>query len=164
MAVKKTSVDDLAKKVAAATAPKAEVKNVAEPKVEKKVEAKAEAPKAEAPKADAPKAEVKKAPAKKAAPAKKETAKAEKKAPAKKEAAKAEKKAAPAKKAPAKKAEPKVELHIQYQGGDVNMSDIEARVIEDLGGKKPTQLNIYYQPENGMVYYTANDVKGEIHY
>ncbi len=159
MAVKKTSVDDLAKKVAAATAPKAEVKKVAEPKVEKKVEAKAEAPKAEA-----PKAEVKKAPAKKAAPAKKETAKAEKKAPAKKETAKAEKKAAPAKKAPAKKAEPKVELHIQYQGGDVNMSDIEARVIEDLGGKKPTQLNIYYQPENGMVYYTANDVKGEIHY
>ncbi len=160
MAVKKTSVDDLAKKVAAATAPKAEVKEVAEPKVEKKVEAKAEAPKAE----------VKKAPAKKAAPAKKETAKAEKKAPAKKaapakkETAKAEKKAAPAKKAPAKKAEPKVELHIQYQGGDVNMSDIEARVIEDLGGKKPTQLNIYYQPENGMVYYTANDVKGEIHY
>ena len=154
MAVKKTSVDDLAKKVAAATAPKAEVKKVAEPKVEKKVEAKAEAPKAEA-----PKAEVKKAPAKKAAPAKKETAKAEKKAPAKKETAKAEKKAAPA-----KKAEPKVELHIQYQGGDVNMSDIEARVIEDLGGKKPTQLNIYYQPENGMVYYTANDVKGEIHY
>ena len=159
MAVKKTSVDDLAKKVAAATAPKAEAKKLADPKVEKKVEVKAEAPKAEV----------------KKAPAKKETAKAEKKpaakkaAPAKKEAAKAEKKpaakkAAPAKKAAAKKAEPKVELHIQYQGGDVNMSDIEARVIEDLGGKKPTQLNIYYQPENGMVYYTANDVKGEIHY
>lgn len=162
MTVKKTSVDDLAKKVAAATAPKAEEKKIVEPKVEKKEEVKAEAPKAE----------TKKVAAKKAAPAKKKAAKGEKKAPAKaekktlskKEAAKTEKKAASAKKAAAKKAEPKVELHIQYQGGDVNMSDIEARVIEDLGGKKPTQLNIYYQPENGMVYYTANDVKGEIHY
>ena len=141
MTVKKTSVDDLAKKVAAATAPKAEEKKIVEPKVEKKEEVKAEAPKAETKKVTAKKAAL-----------------------PKKEAAKTEKKAAPAKKAVAKKAEPKVELHIQYQGGDVNMSDIEARVIEDLGGKKPTQLNIYYQPENRMVYYTANDVKGEIRY
>ncbi len=156
MTVKKTSVDDLAKKVAAATAPKAEEKKIVEPKVEKKEEVKAEAPKAETKKVAAKKEAAK---AEKKAPAK-----AEKKTSAKKEAAKTEKKAAPAKKAVAKKAEPKVELHIQYQGGDVNMSDIEARVIEDLGGKKPTQLNIYYQPENGMVYYTANDVKGEIRY
>ena len=116
--------------------------------------------KVEAAKAAAPaKEEVKKAaaPAKKAAPAKAA-------APAKEEVKKA---AAPAKKAPAKKAAPAkatapkaVKLFVEYQGGQVSTQDIAAKAAEASGKKAIKELNVYYQPETNMVYYTADGTEG----
>lgn len=124
--------------------------------------------KVEAAKAAAPaKEEVKKAaaPAKKAAPAK-AAAPAKKEEPAKKAAAPA-KKAEPAKKAPAKKAAPAkatapkaVKLFVEYQGGQVSTQDIAAKAAEASGKKAIKELNVYYQPETNMVYYTADGTEG----
>ena len=128
--------------------------------------------KVEAAKAAAPaKEEVKKAaPAKKAEPAKKAAAPAKeevkKAAPAKK-AEPAKKAAAPAKKAPAKKAAPAkatapkaVKLFVEYQGGQVSTEDIAAKAAEASGKKAIKELNVYYQPETNMVYYTADGTEG----
>lgn len=130
--------------------------------------------KVEAAKAAAPaKEEVKKAaaPAKKAAPAK-AAAPAKKEEPAKKAAAPAKKAepakkaAAPAKKAPAKKAAPAatapkaVKLFVEYQGGQVSTQDIAAKAAEASGKKAIKELNVYYQPETNMVYYTADGTEG----
>ena len=101
------------------------------------VEKKAAAPKAE--KAVAPKAE------KVAAP------KAEKKAAA----PKAAKKAAP--KAAAKASESVV---IEFQGGQINVADIVAAV--KAVAPKAKELKVYYQPENGVAYYTADGVEGSV--
>lgn len=119
--------------------------------------------KVEAAKAAAPaKEEVKKAaaPAKKAAPAK-VAAPAKKEEPAKKAAAPA-KKAEPAKKAaPAKATAPKaVKLFVEYQGGQVSTQDIAAKAAEASGKKAIKELNVYYQPETNMVYYTADGTEG----
>ena len=119
--------------------------------------------KVEAAKAAAPaKEEVKKAaaPAKKAAPAK-AAAPAKKEEPAKKAAAPA-KKAEPAKKAtPAKATAPKaVKLFVEYQGGQVSTQDIAAKAAEASGKKAIKELNVYYQPETNMVYYTADGTEG----
>lgn len=125
--------------------------------------------KVEAAKAAAPaKEEVKKAaaPAKKAAPAK-AAAPAKKEEPAKKAAEPAKKAAAPAKKAPAKKAAPAkatapkaVKLFVEYQGGQVSTQDIAAKAAEASGKKAIKELNVYYQPETNMVYYTADGTEG----
>ena len=113
-------------------------KKAAAPKAEKKVaapkaEKKAAAPKAE--KAVAPKAE------KVAAP------KAEKKAAAPKAA----------KKAAAKASESVV---IEFQGGQINVADIVAAV--KAVAPKAKELKVYYQPENGVAYYTADGVEGSV--
>lgn len=124
--------------------------------------------KVEAAKAAAPaKEEVKKAaPAKAAAPAKKEEPAKKAAAPAKK-AEPAKKAAAPAKKAPAKKATPAkatapkaVKLFVEYQGGQVSTQDIAAKAAEASGKKAIKELNVYYQPETNMVYYTADGTEG----
>lgn len=101
--------------------------------------------------------------AKAAAPAKEEAKKAA--APAKK--AEPAKKAAPAKKAPAKKAAPAkatapkaVKLFVEYQGGQVSTEDIAAKAAEASGKKAIKELNVYYQPETNMVYYTADGTEG----
>ena len=101
--------------------------------------------------------------AKAAAPAKEEVKKA---APAKK-AEPAKKAAAPAKKAPAKKAAPAkatapkaVKLFVEYQGGQVSTEDIAAKAAEASGKKAIKELNVYYQPETNMVYYTADGTEG----
>ena len=101
--------------------------------------------------------------AKAAAPAKEEAKKAA--APAKK--AEPAKKAAPAKKAPAKKAAPAkatapkaVKLFVEYQGGQVSTEDIAAKAAEASGKKTIKELNVYYQPETNMVYYTADGTEG----
>lgn len=142
MAVKKTSVKDLEAKAAA---PK---------KAAEKAPAKAPVKKA-AEKTEAKKEEVKEAvkEAETKAAAKVTTAKE-----TAKEAVKTVAKKAPAKKAPAKTKE---ELFIQYQGGNVAMSDIIAKAVEASGKKSVKELNVYYQPENAKVYYTADDEKGE---
>lgn len=119
--------------------------------------------KVEAAKAAAPaKEEVKKAaaPAKKAEPAKKAATPAKKEEPAKKVAAPAKK--APAKKtAPAKATAPKaVKLFVEYQGGQVSTEDIAAKAAEASGKKAIKELNVYYQPETNMVYYTADGTEG----
>ena len=113
--------------------------------------------KVEAAKAAAPaKEEVKKA----AAPAKKAAAPAKKAEPAKKAAAPAKK--APAKKAaPAKATAPKaVKLFVEYQGGQVSTEDIAEKAAEASGKKAIKELNVYYQPETNMVYYTADGTEG----
>ena len=127
--------------------------------------------KVEAAKAAAPaKEEVKKAaaPAKKAAPAK-AAAPAKKEEPAKKAAAPAKKAepakkaAAPAKKAPAKKAAPvktTEKVFVEFAGGQIEMSVIVDKAKEALGNKTVKELNVYYQPETGMVYYTADGESG----
>ncbi len=96
--------------------------------------------------------------AKAAAPAKEEVKKA---------AAPAKKAAAPAKKAPAKKAAPAkatapkaVKLFVEYQGGQVSTEDIAAKAAEASGKKAIKELNVYYQPETNMVYYTADGTEG----
>ena len=71
---------------------------------------------------------------------------------------KAEAKKAPAKKAAAKAKETFV---IQYQGKDFTSDEIVAKVVEAVGKKTIKDLNVYYQPETGKVYYTADDVKGD---
>ena len=103
----------------------------------KKEEVKKEEPKA---------AEVKTAPAKKAAPVKKE-----------------EPKAAATKKAPAKKAAPvktTEKVFVEFAGGQIEMSVIVDKAKEALGNKTVKELNVYYQPETGMVYYTADGESG----
>ena len=112
--------------------------------------------------------DVKKESAPKAAPA-------EEKKPVKKEAVQVEKAseeapakaAAPAKKAPAKKAAPAkatapkaVKLFVEYQGGQVSTQDIAAKAAEASGKKAIKELNVYYQPETNMVYYTADGTEG----
>ena len=91
--------------------------------------------------------ETKAAPAKKTAPAKKEETKA----------------AAPAKKAPAKKAAPAKtteNVFVEFAGGQIDMAAIVAKVKEVIGNKTVKELNVYYQPETGMVYYTADGESG----
>lgn len=91
--------------------------------------------------------ETKAAPAKKTAPAKKEETKA----------------AAPAKKAPAKKAAPAKtteNVFVEFAGGQIKMAAIVAKVKEVIGNKTVKELNVYYQPETGMVYYTADGESG----
>lgn len=142
MAVKKATVDSTMAKVEAATknvtetkteAKKASAKKVAETaaKAEEKVEAPA--------KADAKKTTAKKAPAKKTTEAKAETTK----------------------KAPAKKAATATtNVVIEYAGGQVVTADIVAKATEVSGKKSIKSLNVYYQPENGMVYFTADGEEG----
>ena len=91
--------------------------------------------------------ETKAAPAKKAAPVKEEETKA----------------AAPAKKATAKKAAPAKtteNVFVEFAGGQIKMAAIVAKVKEVIGNKTVKELNVYYQPETGMVYYTADGESG----
>ncbi|MBD5096625.1 MAG: hypothetical protein HDT40_06435 [Lachnospiraceae bacterium] len=134
MAVKKATVDSTMAKVEAA---KAETKAT----TVKKEEAKAETKAAPAKKAAAKPAA--KAPAKKAAPAKKETAKKE-----------------VAKKAAPKAAAPVAKVFIEFNNGQVSAEEITARAVEISGKKSVKNLNVYYQPETGMVYFTADGEEG----
>ena len=40
------------------------------------------------------------------------------------------------------------------------MAAIVAQVKEVIGNKTVKELNVYYQPETGMVYYTADGESG----
>ena len=122
--------EEAAKKTAATAAKAAPVKASVKKEEVKKEEA----------------AEVKTAPAKKAAPVKKE-----------------EPKAAATKKAPAKKAAPvktTEKVFVEFAGGQIEMSVIVDKAKEALGYKTVKELNVYYQPETGMVYYTADGESG----
>jgi hypothetical protein len=134
MAVKKATVAETMAKVAA-----------------KATEAKAEAPKAAPAKTAEKKTEEKKAPAKAAAKATTEK-KAATKAPAK----------APAKKAAPAKASQNV--YIEYAGGQVSTADLIARATAASGKKSVKALNVYYQPETNMVYFTADGDEGSFAY
>ena len=98
------------------------------------------------------KAEVKeeKKPAAKTVAAKTEPAKAEAKKPAAKK---------PAAKKPAV-AKTTETVFVEYNNGQINVSDIVAKAKEALGNKAVKELNVYYQPETGMVYYTADGESG----
>ena len=114
------------------------------------------------PVAVAPKAEEKKVEpvaAVKAEPAAEKKVAAVKKAAAKKPAVK---KAAAAKKPAAKKST--VNLFVQYQGGNVSTDDIVKKALEVSGKKTVKELNVYYQPENNIVYFTADGENGSFNY
>ena len=86
-----------------------------------------------------------------------------KKEEAAKKTAATETKAAPAKKAPAKKAAPAKtteNVFVEFAGGQIKMAAIVAKVKEVIGNKTVKELNVYYQPETGMVYYTADGESG----
>ena len=83
-------------------------------------------------------------------------AEAVKKAEAAKEVKAAAKK--PAAKKPAAKTTETV--FVEYNNGQINVSDIVAKAKEALGNKAVKELNVYYQPETGMVYYTADGESG----
>ncbi|MDE5965748.1 MAG: hypothetical protein K2G89_02845 [Lachnospiraceae bacterium] len=145
--IKKTGsaqIDEAMKKVDAA---KATVKKAEEAK------------KAEPAKAAAKKAEPAKTAAKKAEPAKTAAKKAE---PAKTAAKTAAKKTATKKAAPAKKTAAKQEVFLEWAGNKLSTEDIVAKVKAASGKKTIKELNIYVQPETNMVYYTADDEKGDI--
>lgn len=144
MAVKKATVDSTMAKVEAAA-------KAAAP-AEKKAPAKKSAPAKKAEVKEEVKAEVKAvAPAEKKAPAKKA-------APAKKTETKA---AAPAKKAPAKKAvAPATKVVIEYANGQVDTADIVSKAVAASGKASIKNLNVYYQPETNMVYFTADGEEG----
>ena len=95
-----------------------------------------------------------KKPAAKTVAAKTEPAKTEVKAEAKKPAAK---KPAAKKPAVAKTTET---VFVEYNNGQINVSDIVAKAKEALGNKAVNELNVYYQPETGKVYYTADGESG----
>ena len=63
-------------------------------------------------------------------------------------------------KAPAKKAATETNVVIEYAGGQVATADIAAKAVEVSGKKSIKSLNVYYQPENGMVYFTADGEEG----
>jgi len=145
MAVKKATVDSTMAKVEAAKAAETKVTGV-KPAAKKTVAKKAE-----------PAKETKTA-AKKAEPAK-ETKTVAKKAEPAKETKTVAKKAEPAKKTVAKK-ETTTNVVIEYAGGQVSTADIVAKAAAISGKKAVKNLNVYYQPENGMVYFTADGEEG----
>lgn len=51
-------------------------------------------------------------------------------------------------------------VFVEYNNGQINVSDIVAKAKEALGNKAVKELNVYYQPETGMVYYTADGESG----
>lgn len=60
----------------------------------------------------------------------------------------------------------KTKIEVQYQEHDVNVKDTEKLVKEELktlGIKMNTisELNIYYKPEDGSVYYVAATKDGK---
>ncbi len=66
-------------------------------------------------------------------------------------------------KAPAKKAAPAKtteNVFVEFAGGQIEMAAIVAKVKEVIGNKTVKELNVYYQPETGMVYYTADGESG----
>ena len=96
-----------------------------------------------------------------------------KKEEAAKKTAATETKAAPAKKAAPVKEEPKKatakkavpaktteNVFVEFAGGQIKMAAIVAKVKEVIGNKTVKELNVYYQPETGMVYYTADGESG----
>lgn len=103
---------------------------------------------------------VAKAEAVKKAEAAKEVKAAVKAEPVKAEVKEEKKPAAkkPASKKPAAKTTETV--FVEYNNGQINVSDIVAKAKEALGNKAVKELNVYYQPETGMVYYTADGESG----
>ena len=103
---------------------------------------------------------VAKAEAVKKAEAAKEVKAAVKPEPVKAEVKEEKKPAAkkPAAKKPAAKTTETV--FVEYNNGQINVSDIVAKAKEALGNKAVKELNVYYQPETGMVYYTADGESG----
>ena len=59
--------------------------------------------------------------------------------------------------APAKTTE---KVFVEFAGGQIEMAAIVAKVKEVIGNKTVKELNVYYQPETGMVYYTADGESG----
>ena len=58
------------------------------------------------------------------------------------------------------KAAPAKNVFVEFAGGQIKMAAIVAKVKEVIGNKTVKELNVYYQPETGMVYYTADGESG----
>lgn len=113
------------------------------------------------------KEEAAKAAAKKPA-AKTTAAKTTTKAAAPKAAPKAEAPKAAAKKPAAKKPAAKKPaavkttetVYVEYGNGQLDVAELVAKAKEAIGSKAVKDLKVYYQPETGMVYYTADGESG----
>ena len=130
--VKATPADAVAKveAVKKEEAAKAAAKAEAKPVAKKPAAKKPAAAKTEAPKEEAPKAAAKKPAAKKPA----------------------------AKKPAAVKTTETV--YVEYGNGQLDVAELVAKAKEAIGSKAVKELKIYYQPETGMVYYTADGETG----
>ena len=51
-------------------------------------------------------------------------------------------------------------IFVEFAGGQIEMAAIVAKAKEAIGNKTVKELNVYYQPETGMVYYTADGESG----
>ena len=58
----------------------------------------------------------------------------------------------------AKKAVEKV--IVEYAGGQFDTADIVAKAKAASGKKTVKELNVYFQPETGMIYFTADGTEG----
>ena len=59
--------------------------------------------------------------------------------------------------APAKTTE---NVFVEYNGGQIAVSELVAKAAELSGKKSIKTLNVYYQPETNKVYYTADGDNG----
>ena len=50
---------------------------------------------------------------------------------------------------------------VEYAGGQVDTETLVAKAKEVSGKKSIKELNVYYQPENGVVYFTVDGVEGK---
>ena len=78
----------------------------------------------------------------------------------------AKKEETPKKAATPKKTVAKTEskFYIEFAGGQIEAQAIMDRAKEVCGKKTIKTLNVYYQPENGMVYFTADGEEGSFAY
>lgn len=62
----------------------------------------------------------------------------------------------------------KTKIQVQFQDKNVNVADIEKTVKEDLKAKSVrlntiANLDIYYKPEDGSIYYVATAKDGKVY-
>lgn len=62
----------------------------------------------------------------------------------------------------------KTKIQVQFQDKDVNVADIEKTVKEDLKSKSVkinslANLDVYYKPEDGSVYYVATTKDNKVY-
>ena len=88
-----------------------------------------------------------------------ETAPTVKKTPARKSPAKTTSKKSPAKTA-AKEVAATENVYIQFKEAEITSVELVERAKVESGIKSPKNINVYFKPEENMVYYVVDDNKG----